>query len=46
MNDLPHLTEIYDRLKRGYHLGPEDEPEFWLCASGLKITPRSSVTLG
>src|SRR5947209_18293471 len=28
MNDLPHLAGIYDRLKRGYHLGPEDEPEF------------------
>lgn len=28
MNDLPHLASIYDRLKRGYHLGPEDEPEF------------------
>ena len=28
MNDLPHLTDIYDGLKRGYHLGPEDEPEF------------------
>ena len=28
MNDLHHLAGIYDRLKRGYHLGPEDEPEF------------------
>ena|SRR5258706_2465059 len=28
MNDLPHLTSIFDRLKRGYHLGPDDEPEF------------------
>ena len=28
MNDLLHLAGIYDRLKRGYHLGPEDEPEF------------------
>ena len=26
MNDLPHLGEIFDRLKRGYHLGPDDEP--------------------
>jgi chromosome condensin MukBEF MukE localization factor len=28
MNELPYLASIYDRLKRGYHLGPEDEPEF------------------
>jgi hypothetical protein len=28
MNELPHLANIFDRLKRGYHLGPEDEPEF------------------
>ncbi len=28
MNDLPHLANIFDRLKRGYHLGPDDEPEF------------------
>jgi hypothetical protein len=28
MNQLPHLAEIFDRLKRGYHLGPDDEPEF------------------
>jgi hypothetical protein len=28
MNELPHLATIFDRLKRGYHLGPEDEPEF------------------
>jgi hypothetical protein len=26
MNDLPHLAEIFDRLKRGCHLGPDDEP--------------------
>ena len=26
MNDLPHLGEIFDRFKRGCHLGPDDEP--------------------
>jgi hypothetical protein len=26
MNDLPHLGDIFDRLKRGCHLGPDDEP--------------------
>lgn len=28
MSELPHLNRIFDRLKRGYHLGPDDEPEF------------------
>ena len=28
MNELPHLTSIFDHLKRGCHLGPDDEPEF------------------
>lgn len=28
MNDLPHLANVFDKLKRGYHLGPDDEPEF------------------
>ena len=28
MNELHHLATIFDRLKRGYHLGPDDEPEF------------------
>lgn len=49
MNDLPHLTNIFDRLKRGYHLGPDDEPEFstlcgrhddyatYFAAIGLKL---------
>lgn len=26
--DLPHLQTVFDRLKRGYHLGPDDEPEY------------------
>jgi hypothetical protein len=26
MNALPHLGDIFDRLKRGCHLGPDDEP--------------------
>ncbi len=33
MTSLPHLGEIWDRLKRGCHLGPDDEPWFSsLCA--------------
>jgi hypothetical protein len=49
MTSLPHLQLIFDRLKRGYHLSPEDEPEFsalavrfddyaaWFDALGLKL---------
>lgn len=33
MNALPYLANIFDRLKRGYHLGPDDEPEFSALAS-------------
>ncbi|PYU26550.1 MAG: hypothetical protein DMG30_01795 [Acidobacteria bacterium] len=28
MSTLPHLTSIFERLRRGYHLAPDDEPEF------------------
>ncbi len=28
MTPPPRLQEIFDRLKRGYHLGPDDEPDF------------------
>lgn len=35
-NDLPHLTSIFDRLKRGYHLGPDDEPEFSALCSRVE----------
>ncbi len=49
MNSLPHLRDIFDRLKRGYHIGLDDEPEFsalvarfdeyaaWFDALGLKL---------
>jgi hypothetical protein len=33
MSPLPHLTTLFERLRRGYHVGPDDEPEFsTLCA--------------
>jgi hypothetical protein len=39
MNQLPHLASIFDRLKRGYHLGPDDEPEFSaMCAQSDDYT--------
>ena len=31
--ELPHLKEIFDRLRRGTHLSPEDEPLFSALAS-------------
>ncbi len=33
MNTLPHLSAIFDRLKRGSHIGPDDEPEFSALSS-------------
>jgi hypothetical protein len=33
MTDLPHLNDIFDRLKRGAHLGPDDEPFFSALAA-------------
>ncbi len=37
MNDLPHLGDIFDRLKRGSHLGPDDEPLY----SALTADPEA-----
>jgi len=37
MSDLPHIPEIFDRLKRGCHLGPDDEP---LYSALLKNYPE------
>jgi chromosome condensin MukBEF MukE localization factor len=28
MNELSHLQEVFDRLRRGWHLSPDDEPAF------------------
>jgi hypothetical protein len=36
MTDLPHLSTIFDRLKRGCHLDSDDEPEF----SALRARPQ------
>ena len=33
MSELPYLQEIFDRLKRGYHLSSEDEPMFSAVAA-------------
>ena len=33
MSELLHLQELFDRLKRGYHLSSEDEPMFSAVAA-------------
>lgn len=33
MTDLPHLRDVFDRLRRGHHLSPEDEPLFSAVAA-------------
>ncbi len=36
MSELPHLKEVFDRLRRGYHLSPEDEPAFSAVAGDFE----------
>jgi hypothetical protein len=33
MNSLPYIERVFTLLKRGYHLGPDDEPEFSALAA-------------
>lgn len=35
MNELPHLRAIFDLLKRGRHISPEDEPGFSALAGNF-----------
>ena len=46
MNSLPHLARIFDRLKRGYHLGPDDEPEFSALAASFDDYEAQFEALG
>ncbi len=39
MTGLPHLQEVFDRLRRGWHLSPEDEPTF----SAVSMQPEAYV---
>jgi hypothetical protein len=39
MTELPHLREVFDRLRRGWHLSPEDEPMF----SAVAMQPDAYV---
>lgn len=46
MNDLPHLREIFDALKRGRHLGPDDEPMFSALISDYEAYALYFAPLG
>jgi hypothetical protein len=46
MNDLPHLGEIFDRLKRGSHLGPDDEPLYSALTADSDAYVRYFAPLG
>jgi hypothetical protein len=46
MSELPHLQELFDRLKRGYHLSSEDEPIFSAVAANHEAYAAYFVLLG
>jgi len=46
MSELPHLQEIFDRLRRGYHLSPEDEPAFSAVAANPEAYAAYFAPLG
>ena len=46
MTTLPHLKEIFDRLKRGCHLSPEDEPLFSALAANFPAYADYFAPLG
>lgn len=46
MSELPHLQELFDRLKRGYHLSPEDEPMFSAIAANHEAYAAYFAPLG
>lgn len=46
MSELPHLQELFDRLKRGYHLSSEDEPMFSAVAANHEAYAGYFAPLG
>lgn len=46
MNDLPHLQEVFERLRRGWHLSPDDEPVFSAIASQPEAYAEYFAPLG
>src|SRR3974390_3080172 len=46
MNDLPHLGDIFDRLNRGAHLGPDDEPLYSALTANPEVYTSYFAPLG
>jgi len=46
MSELPHLHELFDRLRRGYHLSPEDEPMFSVVSANHEAYAAYFAPLG
>jgi hypothetical protein len=46
MNTPPHLRDIFDRLTRGCHLSPEDEPMFSALAANFSAYADYFAPLG
>jgi len=46
MNALPHVQEIFDRLRSGSHLSPEDEPAFSAVAANPEAYAEYFEPLG
>src|SRR5260221_2961687 len=46
MSELPHLQEVFDRLRRGHHLSPEDEPAFSAVAANHEAYAEYFTPLG
>jgi|SRR5438132_5270470 len=46
MTELPHLQELFQRLRSGYHLSPEDEPIFSAVASNYEAYKAYFAPLG
>jgi chromosome condensin MukBEF MukE localization factor len=46
MNQLPHLQKLFDDLRGGYHLSPEDEPVFSAVAANPEAYAEYFEPLG
>lgn len=46
MSELPHLQELFDRLRGGYHLSSEDEPTFSAVAANHEAYAAYFAPLG
>lgn len=46
MTQLPHLTEIFELLRNGHHLSPEDEPSFSAVAGNYQAYADYFLPLG